>query len=153
MARVLAFLIGLLTPAAALAWEIDGLRSGMTVAEVTRVMLARGESIDRRVEIGDRKGAYLLSVKSGWLSFCSDVLYSYNRFLPGGFAAFVVNVDREAKRLGAPKLQSVTMKLELIAYWDLGKDLYSLALSKELNSDVFTFSRDHEDTMLEQRCR
>jgi hypothetical protein len=153
MWRALAFLIGFLIPVAALAWEIDGLRSGMTVAEVTKVMLAKGESIDRRAEIGGRKGAYLLSVKSGWLGFCSDVLYSYNRFLPGGFVAFVVNVDREAKRLGAPKLQSITEKLELIASWDLGRDLYSLALSKELNTDVFTFSRDHEDTTIEQRCR
>ena len=153
MVRALAFLIGFLIPVAALAWEVDGLRSGMSVAEVTKVMLARGESIDRRVEIGGRKGAYLLSVKSGWLGFCSDALYSYSRFLPGGFVAFVVSTDREAKRLGAPTLQSITEKLELIATWDLGRDLYSFAISKELDADTFTFSRSHENVTIEQRCR
>jgi hypothetical protein len=126
----------------------------MSVAEVTKVMLARGESIDRRAEVSDRTNQYLLSVKSGWLGFCSDVLFSYNRFLPGGYAAFVVNTDREAKRLGhKPSLWSITEKLEIIATWDLGRDLYSFAVSKELDTNEFTFSRSHEDTTIEQRCR
>jgi hypothetical protein len=148
-------LLGGLAPVAAFAWEVDGLRSGMSVAEVTKVMLERGESIDRRVENGSLKDAYLLSFghKSGWLVFCRDVLYGYNRFLPGGYEAFVVNTERAAKRLGAPTLESSKLKLELIATWNLGRDRFSYAISKELDQNVFTFSFDHEDTEIEQRCR
>jgi hypothetical protein len=117
-------------------------------------MLARGESIDMRVEVSERRNQYLLSVKSGWLGFCSDVLFSYTRFLPGGYVAFVANTDRDAKRLGhKPSLWSITEKLEIVATWDLGRDLFSYAISKELSSDVFTFSRSHEDTTLEHPCR
>jgi hypothetical protein len=45
-------------------------------------------------------------------------------------------------------LKHSSEKLELIAPWDLGRDIYSFAISKELNADVFTFSRGHEDRVI-----
>jgi hypothetical protein len=154
MLRVMCLLLGvLLLPRAAVAWEIDGLRSGMTIAEATKAVLAQGDTIDRRMELRERNDAYLLKVTSGWLSFCSDVLYAYRRFLPGGFEAFVLNTERETKRLGAPALQSIPLQLELVASWTVGQDLLTFAVSKEHGANNFTFSRGYEDSTVEQRCK
>ena len=140
-------------PSLALAWEAEGLRSGMPLAEVTKIMLGRGQTLSHKVGVGERKNAYMIAVGGGWLQFCEDVLYGWDRVLQqAGFEAFVLFTERETQRLGQrPTLQSISTKFELIATWDLGRDLLSYGLSKD--RDGWRFSRGHEDTSLEQRCR
>jgi hypothetical protein len=156
MSRVLALIV-VLTPTLAFGWEAEGLRSGMGVGEVTKIMLGRGESIKHKVAVGGRNNAYMLAVTSGWIAFCEDTLYGWDRVLPGGFTAFVALTERETKRLGRkPTLESITdAKFELIATWDLGQDLLQYALSYWGSKDPepWRFSRNYEDTLVEQRCR
>jgi len=153
MLRLSCVLMGIVIPSAVAAWDEDGLRSGMSESEAMNVVLSRGEKIEHRVEMADRKGAYSLSVPGARLTFCSDVLYEYTRFLPGGFEAFVQNTERVAKVLGPPLFESYAVKSEISASWPLGEDRLSYAVSKDDDKNVFTFSRQDDDTSNERRCK
>jgi hypothetical protein len=163
LVHVACLLVATFTPSAVSAWEADGFRSGMTLAEAMAVLISRGEGVLDRFQIsGGPKNAYGVQIKSksgwgsygvklkggelhgGWLLFCSDVLYGYDRFLPGGFEAFVTNAEREARRLGAPTLQSLSgASMQIIASWSMGNDRLSLGLDKF--DGEFSFSRVYEN--------
>ena len=153
IARPVAVIAGLLVPCIANAWEVDGLRSGMTLAEATAAVLSSGDIVDSRVGIAGADGRtvknkYSLGVRgahrNAWLSFCSDVLYRYDRFLPGGFEAFVRSTEQEARRLDrAATLRSISLKMEIIASWDIGND--QLSFSAEKFEGRFNFARSYED--------
>jgi hypothetical protein len=161
--RVAAVAVGFSIPLAAHAWEEDGFRSGMTLAEAMAVVASYGQGALNRIKVsGGPKNAYSVTIggKNGWNSygyklssgelqtgavhFCSDVLYGYDRLLPGGFEAFVKNTEREASRLGAATLQSFSRApMQIVASWSLGNDSLSFGLDKFYGE--FSFSRAWEN--------
>src|SRR5262245_46733473 len=103
--------VGAFIPCAANAWKADGFRSGMALAEALAILTSHGGHVHYRSPLrGAPKNAHAVSSKSGsfelhggaTLTFWSDVLYGYNRDLPGGFRAFVTTTAETARRLGAP---------------------------------------------------
>jgi hypothetical protein len=161
-----AAVVGIVTPFTASAWEADGFRAGMTLAQAMAVTLSHGEGILGRFETpgirGGPRNAYMVQLKrkAGWdshgpklasgetnsgrLIFCSDVLYAYDRYLPGGFEAFVTSTEREARQRGAPTLQSFSgASMSISASWSAGSDGPSFDLEKF--DGQFYFSRSHED--------
>ena len=151
MKRAVSALVLSALSSTAVAWEADALRSGMTLAEATKTILSQGESVERKVDISGLRNAYFLQLRNGWLGFCLDLLYSYDRFLPGGFEAFVVNAEKEERRRGAPTLRSIAEKFEIIATWHAGEDRFALAVSKE-GPNRFVFSRVYEDLAVKKPC-
>jgi len=135
----------------------------MTLAEAMAVVVSRGEGILGRYETrGGPKNAYGVQLKSksgwdaygfklksgelhsGWLNFCSDMLYGYDRYLPGGFEAFVTNTEREARQLGAPTLRSFSgASMQIVASWSIGNDRLSFGVEKF--DGEFSFSKSYED--------
>lgn len=162
--RVVGGVVVVVIPFTASAWEADGFRSGMTLAEAMAVVVSRGEGTIHRAEVaGGPKNSYSVILKSksgaygyklrsgelqsGLLTFCSDVLFGYDRLLPGGFEAFVTNTEREARRLGAPVLEAHSVNMSIIASWTMGNDRQSFSVDKL--EFQFNFSRSYENV---SRC-
>lgn len=162
MRRIVAVILVTSVPYSASAWEVDGFRSGMTLAEAMTVIRSHGKGVLNRFEVrGAVKNTYSLTLKgkvgwdygyklmsgeltSGSLTFCSDILYGYDRYLAGGFEGFVTNTERETGRLGNPTLQSFTgASMQISASWSTGNDRLSFGLEKF--DGQFYFSQSYED--------
>lgn len=142
----------LIASSSAAAWEVDGLRSGMALAEATKVALARGVTLKNHVRT-DRKDAYFVATSNGWLAFCRDVLYGYEKVHPGGFETFVMELEKEqSSRRVRPTLTGIAVKFELLAVWDDGDQRVTLGLSRNYSTKEFLFSKSYDDAVVERNC-
>ena len=100
---IAASILALLSAWPAMAFEIEGLRAGMTLAEVRAIAQRRQMTLRPVPAIA---GVYSLARAGeephGTITFCGnrDALFAYTGFNVGGFDAFVRLVERETNRLG-----------------------------------------------------
>ena len=103
MRRLVPIVMALIATNPVAAWEIDGFRAGMTLAEA-QASAARSRITLKPVQ--GMPGSFLVSrlgaEAHASIGFCKDqtILFSYSGFNVGGFDAFVRMVEREERRLG-----------------------------------------------------
>lgn len=100
---VAAAILALLAARPAMAFEVEGLRAGMTLAEARAIAQRRQMTLRPVPAI---TGVYSVARAGeephGTITFCGnrDALFAYTGFNVGGFDAFVRMVERETGRLG-----------------------------------------------------
>jgi hypothetical protein len=98
---------GLLVSTIAIAWDADGFQSGTPVAEVERELAAAGMTGKPRVGEGGLRDAYLIPAAEGWLGFCKDRLFSYERAFKGrSLSAIATMIQVEIERRGPPNVKT-----------------------------------------------
>jgi hypothetical protein len=128
-----------LVPTLAIAWDADGFRSGTPVADVERELAAAGITGKPRVGEGDLRDAYLIPAAEGWLGFCKDRLFSYERRFEGrSLSAIATMIQVEIERRGPPTVKttppvSIGMK-GVWFHWQQGNEEFLIVLSQENGS-------------------
>jgi hypothetical protein len=94
-----AFLLLALTASPALAWEVDGFRSGMPEAEAVAKLEQRGSVHGYDFGVQSR-GYFIVKEPGPSLTLCAGRLVSIKTEVAGGWHTFIRLVDREERTRG-----------------------------------------------------
>ncbi len=118
------------------AFEVDGLRSGMSIQEASSFLVSRSfaysSSLDGRVLYSNRMGSSVV--------FCDEKLTMIQHDVSGGFHAFVRSVEERKHKRGKPdivishKESEIGEISEIAAMWQLKthrEKIFMVAISRQ----------------------
>ena len=147
--------VTVLVPTVAIAWDADGFRSGASVADVERELATAGITGKPRVGEGGLQDAYLIPAAEGWLGFCKDRLFSYERRFEGrSLSAIATMIQVEIERRGPPDVKTtppvrIGMK-GLWFHWQQENEAFLIVLSQE--DGKLEASKRYENVALRNPC-